>query len=747
MKLVIVESPAKAKTIEKYLGKDYKVIASKGHIVDLPKSELGIDIEKKFKPKYVTKNKQALSAIKKAYEGADELILAVDPDREGEAIGWHIARSLKMIKTNNKINEKNSKPLSRIVFTEITKEAVNNAIKHPRSIDMDLVNAQQTRRILDRLVGYQLSPLLWKRLMFGLSAGRVQSVALKLVVEKEEERNAFKSKEYWGVFAGLSIEKKGRSKYSIIDNDTEEKERDLLLNGLLESIRTTLSGKDNKKIDVNNITEVEKIIETIKGEKWIVKNISKKDSLRSSSPPFSTSTLQQTASSQLGMGASRTMRVAQQLYEQGLITYMRTDSLTLSSQAIDAIRGYVNKEFGVEFLSKKPKVYKTKSKVAQEAHEAIRPSDILKEPKGLKLTVDQFRVYELIWKRTIASQMSDSIVELNTVKINVGNYTFNLDGQRIVFKGFNVLYQNKLKNIELPKLVEGQELFLDHFIAQQKFTDPPARYSEATLIKALEANGIGRPSTYAPILMNIVSKKYIEKIGKYLKPTLVGIALTRLLTDHFAKIIDLKFTAGMEDDLDNIANGETDYIEFLESFYKKFSKSLTVAEKNIRKEDYLILGKSDEKCPLCKKKMHIKLGRFSPFLSCVDFPKCKGMASLNDRESEKIDTSAKEFTSKYLPAPKTDEDKDYLLKKGRYGYFWAHPGYPKIKDAKPLELQPAIHKDLYGKPPKAEDGKKMQLRNGKYGYYWAHPDYPKIKEVVRIDNKKLIEKRKELDLY
>ncbi len=747
MKLVVVESPAKAKTIEKYLGKDYRVIASKGHIVDLPKSEIGIDIEKKFKPKYVIKNKIALAAIKKAYQDADGLILAVDPDREGEAIGWHVAKALKFIKPNGEIDEKLKNKLSRIVFTEITKDAITAAVNKPRLIDMNLVNAQQTRRILDRIVGYQLSPLLWKRLMFGLSAGRVQSVALRLVVEREKERDAFKPEEFWNIFAGLDVVKTNKLIELEIATDADEEYRESSLKQLDENIKFALHSRDNKKIVVKNRTESNAIIKNIRDGQWMVVDIDSKDAFRSPAPPFNTSTLQQVASNQIGMAASRTMRIAQQLYEQGLITYMRTDSLTLSHQAIESIRKLIKQSRGQEYLSSKPIVYKTKSKVAQEAHEAIRPSDITKLPESLKLTPEQSRLYELIWKRTMASQMANSKLELNTVKVKVNEYQFILEGQRVLFDGFNSLYKNKLKTVELPVFKLGQQIFPKLIVSLQKFSEPPARYSEATLIKALEANGIGRPSTYAPILTNITSKKYIEKEGKYLKPTLVGTALNNLLVDHFPKILDLKFTAVMEDDLDNIANGDRDYLEFLGSFYEKFHKSLVTAEKNIKKEDYLILGKSEEKCPICAKKMEIKLGRFSPFLSCVDFPKCKGMQSLNTSKTEEIDINAESFTSKYKQPPKTEDGKDYLLKKGRYGFFWAHPGYPKIKDAKPLEMQTAILKELFGVAPKAKDGKKMLLRNGKYGYYWAHPNYPKTKEVVKIDNKKLQEKKKELELF
>jgi DNA topoisomerase I len=743
MKLVVVESPAKAKTIEKYLGKGYRVIASKGHVIDLPQSELGIDIENKFKPKYVTKNKASLDNIKKEFKNADELILAVDPDREGEAIGWHIARALKIIKSNGQ-KASADKPLSRIVFTEITKDAVNLAVKNPRQIDMNLVNAQQTRRILDRLVGYQLSPLLWKKMMYGLSAGRVQSVALRLVVEKELEREAFKSEEYWNLFSLLDTRKvdvapEVKLVKKAETDAVEVPEKD-------PGLRFTLTTFKDKKYRIASETEVNKVIATVKDKAWIIADVNSKAAKRSPNPPLNTSTLQQTAANILGMGASRTMKIAQQLYEHGFITYMRTDSFSLSAQAVTAIRGFIAQEFGKNYIPASPRFYKTKSKVAQEAHEAIRPTDIGKTPQTSGLSGEQLRLYEVIWKRTVACQMADALIENGTIRIKVGDYGFELTGLKLVFPGFLAVKADKVKEVELPELKAGQELYLLGINAEQKFTDPPARYSEATLIKALEANGIGRPSTYAPILTNIVSKKYIEKEGKYLAPTLLGRALSRLLVDHFSTIMDIKFTAGMEDDLDNIANGEVDWLKFLKDFYSGFEKALTKGGKNIKKENYLILGTSEEKCPTCGKVMQIKLGRFSPFLSCVDFPKCKGMLSMASKIEDQIDIENEDFKSKYKTPPQTDDGRAYSLKKSRFGFFWAHPDYPKVKDTQSLELQDGMVATLFGITPVADDGKQMQLRRSRFGYFWAHPDYPQVKQIRKIDNKQLQEKKKELGL-
>jgi len=746
MKLVIVESPSKAKTIEKYLGKGYKVMASKGHIVDLPKSSMSIDIENNFTPQYEVKNAAVLSQIKKEFKQADSLVLAVDPDREGEAIAWHIARELKVIDNLGNKNKKNKKEVNRIVFTEITKDAVTKAINSPRDIDINLVNAQQTRRILDRLVGYKLSPLLWKKLMFGLSAGRVQSVALKLVVEKEDERNAFKSDEFWNIFSYLSGQKfdepvhikinKADIKEDIPCIDVEEK----------NCFKFTLLKVGGVKANVKKEKEALSIIENSRVGKWVIEDITSKVINRQPYPPFNTSTLQQSAGSVLGYSASRTMKIAQQLYEQGNITYMRTDSFNISQDAREAMRSYVVQNFGENYLPDKPRIYKTKSKVAQEAHEAIRPTHIEKKGADLKLTLDQKKLYDLIWKRALASQMADAKVESNKILVKVSDYIFGIDGQKTLFAGHYILKADKLKDIELPDFKKGQELFVLGMQAEQKFTEPPARYTEATLIKALEQFGIGRPSTYAPIITNISSRKYIEKDGKFLVPTLVGISLVRLLKDHFSDIINVEFTAEMEDDLDEIANGERSWVKTLSEFYKGFEKEILRGEKVIEKDKYNIVGSSDERCPICKGKMVIKLGRFSPFLSCKNFPKCKGIMSLNKKEEISIDVESDDFKSKYVAGPRTEDGRKYNFKKSRFGYFWAHPDYPKVKDARPLEYLPEINKQLFGSTPK--DGKvKYVLRKGRFGMFWAHPDYPKIKKIKKIDMKEVRIKIKDMGLF
>ncbi|MBN1331745.1 type I DNA topoisomerase [Candidatus Dojkabacteria bacterium] len=736
--LVVVESPSKEKYIKKYLGGDYKVKASKGHIIDLPKKEIGVDTEKKYKPKYIVTNADALKALKKEYAGCKELILAVDPDREGEAIGWHVAQKLGIVSERGRV--KPGKSLKRIVFTEITEDAVKDALQHPRGIDMNLVDAQQTRRILDRLVGYKLSPLLWKKVRFGLSAGRVQSVALRLVVEKERERDAFKAEEFWNINADLLEKKQSKFEEKIYKDGEEIKEN-------LDKF-FLLTKKNGKKIKIEKESEVGRILKDLKEVKWIVEEVEKVLRKRNPAPPFKTSTLQQSASNRYGFGASRTMRAAQKLYEKGLITYMRTDSISLSSKAIESIRGYIKKNFSSKYLPESKRLYKTTQKVAQEAHEAIRPTDVSKLAKDLKISGDEEKLYELIWGRTVSSQAQSAEVEAMKVQVNAGKYTFELSGERIVFDGFFKFNKRKLKEMSLPAFEKGQELYPESVISAQKFTQPPARYSEATLIKQLEKYGIGRPSTYAPIISTIISRGYVEKIERYLKPTDTGIIVVKLLEDHFSEIVDYNFTAELEDKLDMIANGKLDWVKTVDDFYVPFEKILEKKTKEIDREDYNILGEAPKsvKCPECKSAMLIKLGKYGRFYSCSKWPDCKGMEAIEDRETDKIKTKSKDFLSKYQPAPKTEDGRDYLFKKGRFGYFWAHPDYPKEKNIESLEYTKEVFRKLYGSIPKASDGKKMILKKGRFGEFWSHPDYPEVKEYKSIKRKELAQKKKELEL-
>ncbi|MBL8015195.1 MAG: type I DNA topoisomerase [Candidatus Doudnabacteria bacterium] len=733
MKLVIVESPSKAKTIEKYLGSHYKVKASKGHVVDLPKSGLGVDVDKNFSIDYQVSKPLVVKELTQAIKPADEVLLALDPDREGEAIAWHIAKELKLISAGGK---KLAKPFKRIVFNEITEEAVNQAIASPREIDMSLVNAQQARRVLDRLVGYKLSPLLWKKIRFGLSAGRVQSVALRLIVEREAERDKFVPEEYWDVSAAVSITKQGKPDIGIIrlekDGGAEQAEE----GSEAAVLQFKLLGLQNgEKVILAKESDVKKMLDKISDNEWRVISNELGQVRKNPDSPFSTSLLQQAGVNRLKMSASRVMRVAQELYEKGYITYMRTDSIHLSNQAIASVRKYIAKNYGDEYVPEKPPFYKSKAKVAQEAHEAIRPTNIAKSSSSLGITGEVARVYDLIWERTVASQMNPAVYDQQTIKLEVAGYVFQGTSRKVRFPGFlKVLPERDQKDNVLPVVEVGQEVFPEKINALQHFTQPPPRYSEASLIKELERLGIGRPSTYAPIMQTIQGRDYVEKLGAYFKPTDYGIVVTKLLTDHFGDIINVNFTADMENQLDDVANGDLDWQKMLASFYKPFASNLDKQEDAIARGDYTTLGKSDKDCPVCGKRMVVKLGKNGRFLSCSDFPKCKGILDIDGKSLADLEAKAdtKEFLDMYMPAPVTDDGRKYLLRKGRFGEFWAHPDYPKVKDAKPLELTPAKRTEMFGEAPKTEDGREYLLKSGRFGPFWAHPDYPEVKDIIRI---------------
>ncbi len=742
MKLVVVESPAKAKTIQKYLGDGYIVKSSKGHIVDLPKSGLAVDVEHDFQPEYVVTKKDVLKELKHSLAHADTLVLASDPDREGEAIGWHIARELKVINDKGKNNNKKI-ALQRIVFTEITKDAVQAAAANPRELDMNLVSAQQARRILDRLVGYKLSPLLWKKIRYGLSAGRVQSVAVRLIVDREREREAFKPDEYWDIKAYLHADKQGKVAvaYKLKEEEAApegEEEVEVVKAKVPAGAEFKLMSHKDKKIELKKQTEVKAVMEKIEKAPWLVTGTEVKQSNKYPSPPFSTSTLQQTAAGKLKFAASRTMKIAQKLYEAGLITYMRTDSLHMSSQAVDASRKFIKSEFGDKFLPATANVYKTKSKVAQEAHEAVRPTDFAKSAHQLKLEGEEARLYELIRGRALGSQMTPAVVESSTITVVVADYSFQATAKKVLFQGYLSAYPEQVTENALPKLTDGQELFPKDIIGAQHFTEPPARFSEASLIKELERLEIGRPSTYAPIIQTIQTRKYVEKVSGYFIPTDTGKVVTDLLVKYFGDIVDVGFTASMEGELDKVANGETDWVKMMHDFYNPFEKNIIKQDKKIERGEFTNLGDSDKKCPVCGKPMIVKLGRNGRFLSCSDFPTCKGIASIDGQTEADIQAKAtsKEFLESYQPAPLTDDKRPFLLKYGKFGEFWAHPDYPKVKDARPLELLPAKQKELYGEPPKTDDGRPYEVKNGRFGKFWAHPDYPKVKDIVRIKKAK-----------
>lgn len=608
-KLVIVESPAKAKTIKKYLGKDFEVVASMGHIRDLPKSKLGVDVEDNFTPQYTDmKGKEdVIKDLKKKAKKCDKIFLATDPDREGEAISWHLSQMLGLDLDEN----------NRIAFNEITKSGVQAGMENPHKIDIDLVNAQQARRILDRIVGYKLSPFLWKKVKRGLSAGRVQSVAVRLIVDREDEINKFITQEYWsidGTFTAPPSRKHFTAKLMTVDK---------------------------KKVEIANKEQADAILESLNDSEFKVTKVRKRVTRRQPSPPFITSTLQQEASRRLGFASKRTMRAAQELYEGieiegmgavGLITYMRTDSLRISEEARSSAKDYIIGKYGEEYLPPTPRYFKSK-KNTQDAHEAIRPSMPGLEPNKVKssLSNDQYRLYKLIWERFIASQMANALLDTVSVDIDVENCMFRASGHSVKFDGFTVLYEEskdstseeEKDNKILPPIEEGQILRVKDLKGNQHFTQPPARYTEASLIKALEENGIGRPSTYAPTISTITARMYVEREGKQLKPTGLGVVITDLMKEHFKHIVDAKFTAKMESDLDDVEKGTKDWVNALHDFYGDFEKALTDAEVAMEgKRVRVPAEETEEVCELCGKNMVIKIGRFGKFLACPGFPEC-----------------------------------------------------------------------------------------------------------------------------
>jgi len=730
MKLVIVESPAKVKTISKYLGEGYRVAASMGHLADLPKKELGVDVEKNFEPKYVVTNRKALKKLKEDFKRVDTLIIASDLDREGEAIGWHVAQRLGVISKTGRLRDKNKK-VERIIFSSITKEAVEEAVKNSRKIDYNLIDAQQARRILDRLVGYKLSPLLWKKIRFGLSAGRVQSVAVRLVVDREEERDKFKPNEYWRVFSDLLVKKTTKKVEKLIvkkekTNGTNDNNSDGVK---YKGIKFELQRIGGKKLKLTKEAEVDRILKNVDGKKWIISDIRKKESRRNPKPPFITSTLQRTVSNMYGYAAKKTMSVAQKLYEAGQITYMRTDSFNIAKGELTKIRSFIKSEFGDKYLNPQEVKFKSKAVLAQEAHEAIRPTNVKKSSEDYGLKGEAKKLYDLIRSRTIAYQMNPARVENTKLQSKVGKYLFESNGQRIIFDGYLKVYKEKISENILPEIKKGQELYPGKLIGQQHFTLPPPRYSEASLIKKLEQYGIGRPSTYAPIISTILARKYVIKEARYFIPTETGKVVTKLLKKYFKDIVDTGFTAQMEKDLDKVAAGKADRVKIIQRFYSPFIKEVEAGEKNIKREEFTVIGKSKFKCPECKKKMVQKIGRFGVFLSCVDFPKCKGMRSVDGKtEADKAKETQKEvksdeFKAKYLKAPVAEDGKEMMLKVGRYGKFWAHPDYPKVKEAKPLMLKK--------KCPECKEP--LVERKGKWGKtFTGCSGYPKCRYILKV---------------
>lgn len=672
--LVIVESPAKAKTIQKYLGAGYEVIASMGHVRDLPKSKMGVDKDNDFKPQYTDmKGKEdVIRELKKRAKKCDKVYLATDPDREGEAISWHIAQMLKLDMNDN----------NRVAFNEITKTGVQNGMSNPHKIDVDLVNAQQARRILDRLVGYKLSPFLWKKVKRGLSAGRVQSVAVRLVVDRENEIRKFVPKEYWSVDAKFTAPASRKV------------------------FEAALVAVDGKKLEIPNKAEADGLLARLEGAQYEVTSVKKKITKKQPAPPFITSTMQQEASRKLGFSAKRTMKAAQELYEGvdvegigavGLITYMRTDSLRISEEAKSAAAQYISTVYGSEYLPEKPRVFKTKSN-AQDAHEAIRPSTPELSPERVKsgLSSDQFKLYKLIWERFIASQMANALLDTVSVDIEANGCMFRASGYSVKFDGFTKLYVESTDNADenkkmLPPLAQGDIVKLKSITGNQHFTQPPPRYTEASLIKALEENGIGRPSTYAPTITTITARQYVEHEGKALKPTNLGEVITELMKEHFNEIVDAKFTAEMENNLDDIEHGLKDWVSTLHEFYDGFSDTLSKAEEAMEGKRVKVPDEeTDVICEVCGRNMVIKYGRYGKFLACPGFPECS-------------------FTKKIVTetegsCPRCG--KKMLLKKSKKGRsFYGCEGFPECNfmtwNVPTAEVCPVCGKTLFNKGGKS----------------------------------------------
>ncbi|GAK52947.1 DNA topoisomerase I [Candidatus Moduliflexus flocculans] len=729
--LVIVESPAKAKTINKYLGANFLVKASVGHIKDLPEKKLGVDVEHDFEPEYVVIDGKAkvIDDLKSAAKQADSIYLAPDPDREGEAISWHIAEELKSAKGM-------TKNIYRVMFNEITKKGITDAMQHPGQIDTNRVDAQQARRILDRLVGYKISPLLWKKVQKGLSAGRVQSVALRIICEREKEIAAFVTEEYWSITARLAAKKP-----PIFD------------------AKLLKIGK--KKAEIANQEQALAIVADVKNAQFIVESVTKKETKRNPVAPFTTSTLQQEAARKLRFSSKKTMSVAQKLYEGidlgkegpvGLITYMRTDSTRISDEAVNEARQYINEKFGGDYLPSKPQVYKTQ-KSAQEAHEAIRPTSVYREPDAIKsfLTNEEFRLYELIWKRLLASQMQAAIMDVTTIDVLAGTYLFRATGSVMKFAGFMKLYiegadpqndqeqeqdQAKEQDVLLPPVEKGDVLDLKELLPKQSFTQPPSRYTEASLVKELEKQGIGRPSTYASIISTIVDRQYVALENRKIKPSELGMLITDLLVENFPKILDVGFTANLEEQLDKIEEGELNWVKSLSAFYQSFEQELERAAKEMRNVKQEREEITDEICEKCGKPMKIKYGRFGKFLACTGFPKCKNTKQL-DEVPAAASESANEGGQPQAETPQIEETcpncgKPMVLKRGRFGSFLACSGYPDCKTTQKIAKGKNGETVVKAAPRVTEEkcekcGANLLERQGRNGAFLACSNYPKCK--------------------
>ncbi|NGZ06334.1 MAG: type I DNA topoisomerase [Magnetococcales bacterium] len=730
--LVIVESPAKAKTIQKFLGKEYAVAATYGHIRDLPSKDGSVDPNEQFAMRYEISSDSTkhVAELTKAAKGADLLLLATDPDREGEAISWHVLETLGSHKEIAKI------PCKRVVFHEITKKAILEAVAHPRDIDMNLVNAQQARRALDYLVGFNLSPLLWKKVRRGLSAGRVQSVALRLICERENEIRAFKTREYWSLTAEVARQ---------ADPNEARPFRARLV---------AAEGKKLNRFDIQNETRAQQLLQAVENQPLFVAGIEKKRLTRNPAPPFITSTLQQEASRKLGFSARQTMMVAQKLYEGveitapdgsqetvGLITYMRTDSVQLSNEAVQIMRQLIKERYGPDHLPKSARKYKSSAKNAQEAHEAIRPTDPTLIPERLRKSLDRdgFRLYELIWKRTVACQMASAQIDQVAATLSVGTpdlkatYLFRATGSSIAFPGFMDVYSEGVdatpeqernedeSDTMLPPLESGDPIHMRAITPQQHFTEPPPRYTEASLVKILESYGIGRPSTYAPTMSTLQERGYVKLDQRKFFPEDVGEVVNRFLVEHFEKYVDYHFTAHLEDDLDAVSRGEQAWIPLLDTFWTPFKNQITDKESTTKRSD-ITTEATDQKCPECEQPLFIKLGRFGRFLACSNYPECRFTQNLKkEGEEEKV----------AAPPEVSDQNcdkcaKPMLIKEGRFGKYLACSGYPDCRNIQPLD-KPV---DTGVQCPMCKKGTFLEKKSRRGKIFYSCSGYPKCKNAI-----------------
>ncbi|MEW6378392.1 MAG: type I DNA topoisomerase [bacterium] len=723
--LIIVESPAKVKTITKFLGSDYLVKASVGHVKDLPSNRLGVDITHEFTPEYITieGKEKVLADIKKAAKKVGIVFLAPDPDREGEAISWHIANALK--------EENGSFQIYRVLFNEITKKAVLQALSSPGTINEDKVNAQQARRILDRLVGYKISPILWRKVRWGLSAGRVQSVAVRLICEREREIKNFVSREYWTITAYLE-------------------------GSLPPPFTARLFKIGDQKAEIETETQASQVVDEVKAHDFRVVKVDRKKKKKQPVAPFTTSKLQQEAFRKLRFSAKKTMSVAQKLYEgielgaegsTGLITYMRTDSTRIADESIQEVRSYILSRFGREYLPSRPKIYKNKNN-AQDAHEAIRPTSTLREPEKIKpfLKAEEFLLYQLIWNRFVACQMEDALMDMTTIDLEAGHYLFRATGSIIIFKGFMQLYQEGRdddpsssaqedgdasspdRQKELPNLTEGETASLNKLEPKQHFTQPPPRFSDATLVKELEEKGIGRPSTYATILSTIVNREYVNRDGKgKFVPTELGMLVNDLLVDSFPQVLDVEFTAQMESSLDEIEEGKRDWVKALRFFYDSFTQYVQKAENSMRdvKREGIL---TDKTCEKCGKPMAIKWGRNGEFLSCTGYPQCKNAKEFRRGENGEVIIQENEHQDQHCDKCGSP----MVLKHSRFGNFLACSAYPKCKNTVSLSTTDQKEIELAQNEKCEKCGSAMQIKVGPYGRFLSCVEYPKCKFIKPI---------------